>query len=836
MPENNETRELIESYLSSNSISYSELWFSVNFSGTVYHTANIIVNVSHIDTKRKTILLLAHYDSLSFDFRGRPYPKKAPGADDDLSGVMVLLYFLINMRKINSFGFSKNIIAVFLSGEENNYAGSQNILSFISNFTTIDAVIYVDEVGKEGSSLAIFHNGLFGLLESALRVKSTLLLPVKDINALRDTSFTGSGETIFLNHNISTLTLSELNYNNKDTHTEHDTLDKLSMDKIANATMFLSGIIIDYALNFPRNSSIVETWKHYFKGIGISIQDISSLKRSLEIDTLFLVDLPNTSILHHLRTLNVKKIVYLSKAAMLSSDVILGHKAVFIYDVKSNYTKPSLKYHPLLSNTSVNDLVFDFGIGFELGYGLDLLKFNNISLMKLTHNRANPVEIYFTPIKPANRLKKIFSNIVTWKTFDSYFYIVTDKNKIIAGNQLNISIYAKDPISWKPINTTAFLTVYTPLGDVVLSKNLIFSRGENINVSLYVKYPGVYLFQFEKNPSQEVVVQTLYVSPAVRYSIDYPEYTHQGDNILLNLSLLNLSNKTLSLTYFITNCKERTVNTGDFFLPLGETNMTLLSPEIWAWSNVTIEVRIESKQLFVALEHFTVLVTPGLSINVTSIDNLGQFETKNATISLISTFKDSGELLINVSGDFSASVSKRINSNSLQIAELPLTYHPKHPYDVGKKIAILSFYFNGHLVYRYTLDVNVVYSIWGFVLGFISPLFFLGLVGLLSIKRFTQPPHELVIENKWLSKVRKYSETIYLTRKEPAKKVLEMFTEKTAMKCKEGPFFTVYYNHTMIIVVKEHDTFYEIQCYSDSPSLVITTCLHLSIYAVPPRQ
>ncbi|MCD6485320.1 MAG: hypothetical protein J7L47_09465, partial [Candidatus Odinarchaeota archaeon] len=88
----------------------------------------------------------------------------------------------------------------------------------------------------------------------------------------------------------------------------------------------------------------------------------------------------------------------------------------------------------------------------------------------------------------------------------------------------------------------------------------------------------------------------------------------------------------------------------------------------------------------------------------------------------------------------------------------------------------------------------------------------------------------------WLRRTRKYSETIYLTKKDPAKKVLNLFIEKTGMESRKGPFFTVYYNPLMILVVREEETFYAVQCYSDDPKLVINTCLHFSIYAVPPRQ
>jgi len=218
MPGNNETRDLIESYLANIGISYSELWFSVNYSGKVYHTANIVVNVSQIDPTKETILLLAHYDSLSFDFRDRPYPEKAPGADDDLSGVIALLYFIKNMKAVKSLGFSKNVIAVFLSGEEDNYVGSRIILSLFSNITTIDSVIYIDEVGKAGTSLAIFYGNLINLLESTSRVNATLSLSIKDMKSPRDSSFVGCGESVFVEQNIPTLVLSETNYDNIDTH------------------------------------------------------------------------------------------------------------------------------------------------------------------------------------------------------------------------------------------------------------------------------------------------------------------------------------------------------------------------------------------------------------------------------------------------------------------------------------------------------------------------------------------------------------------------------------------------------------------------------------------
>jgi Zn-dependent M28 family amino/carboxypeptidase len=86
---------------------------------TSYYTENLIFPLYWNENNTETFVICAHYDHL-----GQQGAMYYPGADDNASGVAVLLELARLLAK-DSLIFSKNIQFVFFSGEEQGLYGSQ---------------------------------------------------------------------------------------------------------------------------------------------------------------------------------------------------------------------------------------------------------------------------------------------------------------------------------------------------------------------------------------------------------------------------------------------------------------------------------------------------------------------------------------------------------------------------------------------------------------------------------------------------------------------------------------------------------------------------------------
>jgi hypothetical protein len=104
---------------------------------TSYFTENLIVPVYWNENNTETIVICAHYDHL-----GQQDSVYYPGADDNASGVAVLLE-LANLLAQDSFTFSKNIQIVFFTAEEQGLFGSEYFVNF-SNYFQDNTVLCIN--------------------------------------------------------------------------------------------------------------------------------------------------------------------------------------------------------------------------------------------------------------------------------------------------------------------------------------------------------------------------------------------------------------------------------------------------------------------------------------------------------------------------------------------------------------------------------------------------------------------------------------------------------------------------------------------------------------------
>jgi len=126
-------------------------------------TRNIIGRL--VGSGRESILVGAHYDSL-------PAQGKAPGADDNASGVATLLSVARTLSR-TSIPLKRNIIFVAFSGEEQGLEGSTNFAHTLAPTMNIKGAIILDQDGNPGSDWGLIFESV-GQEKDKLRIIDTL--------------------------------------------------------------------------------------------------------------------------------------------------------------------------------------------------------------------------------------------------------------------------------------------------------------------------------------------------------------------------------------------------------------------------------------------------------------------------------------------------------------------------------------------------------------------------------------------------------------------------------------------------------------------------------------
>lgn len=138
---------------------------------------NVIATIEGTEKSDQIILPIAHFDSISDD----PKKKSAPGADDNASGVAVLLEIA---RILNDFPVKRTVILCFFSNEEVGRSGSKYAAQlFKSDGINIKAVLNLDVLGYNLPK-SLFQFG-------ALSTRSSLKNRMKSLYHAAKNSFAG---------------------------------------------------------------------------------------------------------------------------------------------------------------------------------------------------------------------------------------------------------------------------------------------------------------------------------------------------------------------------------------------------------------------------------------------------------------------------------------------------------------------------------------------------------------------------------------------------------------------------------------------------------------------
>ena len=224
-----------------------------------------------IDNKSdNTIIIGAHYDHLGFGSEGSLYrgEEKAihNGADDNASGVAVMLNLITKLKKANT---KNNYLFMAFSGEEMGLLGSNY---FVKNPTLdikkVNYMINMDMVGrlKADSTLAVYGVG------TSPRFKQSLMANNTQFNLIEKESGVGpSDHTSFYLNDIPVLHF--FTGQHEDYHKPSDDSDKLNYDGMEAISSYIFDLISDLdnagKLAFRKTKNESEEVPRFKVGLGV---------------------------------------------------------------------------------------------------------------------------------------------------------------------------------------------------------------------------------------------------------------------------------------------------------------------------------------------------------------------------------------------------------------------------------------------------------------------------------------------------------------------------------------------------------------------------------------
>jgi hypothetical protein len=213
-----------------------------------YHLKNIACNKP--GSTNNTIMISAHYDSRMEDINNGT--ARAPGADDNASGVSALLELA---RVISNVDLNHSIIFVLFSGEEQGKWGSTNYADYIDKTNVdLDLLVNLDMIGfsSQGTNdfLIEYDNG--NVVQGNDRFSQAIANYIKEKIA---TQYNNLNTTLGILQNTDYLPFEELGYTvigfhdngvimNPNNHKSTDTPDTLDYEYLTSVTKLTMATIL----------------------------------------------------------------------------------------------------------------------------------------------------------------------------------------------------------------------------------------------------------------------------------------------------------------------------------------------------------------------------------------------------------------------------------------------------------------------------------------------------------------------------------------------------------------------------------------------------------------
>ncbi len=246
---------------------HDEVKFDVNGDGTI--TGNNVIGFIN-NRAKNTVIIGAHYDHLGYGGEGSLYRDSIKaihnGADDNASGVAVLLNLAAKLKKKNT---SNNYLFITFSGEEMGLLGSNY---FVKN-PTIDTkkvsyMINMDMVGrlKKDSALAVYGTGTSPIFKQTLKSHNDNFKLIQ-----KESGVGPSDHTSFYLADIPVLHF--FTGQHEDYHKPGDDSEKLNYEGMETISKYIFNIITDLndngKLPFRKTKNESEETPRFKVGLGV---------------------------------------------------------------------------------------------------------------------------------------------------------------------------------------------------------------------------------------------------------------------------------------------------------------------------------------------------------------------------------------------------------------------------------------------------------------------------------------------------------------------------------------------------------------------------------------
>jgi hypothetical protein len=226
--------------------------FQMNFGGLVSNQRNVVATLPGSGTHPGLIVLMAHYDSRTYD--PADGIGRAPGATDNASGVAVLLEVA---RLMSSRTWNQTVMFVAFAGEEQGTFGSRHFVrNMMLDGRVIDAAINNDIVGGRPGIpyfLRVFapdpDTSNTRQLVRYMALVGSLYLPhfPLELQPVRDREGRFSDHMEFTNAGVAAVRLTESVEDFTIQHTGQDTWDRLDYDYLAHVTQLNLAVVASMA-------------------------------------------------------------------------------------------------------------------------------------------------------------------------------------------------------------------------------------------------------------------------------------------------------------------------------------------------------------------------------------------------------------------------------------------------------------------------------------------------------------------------------------------------------------------------------------------------------------
>lgn len=246
---------------------HDEVKFDVNGDGTI--TGNNVIGFIN-NRAKNTVIIGAHYDHLGYGGEGSLYRDSIKaihnGADDNASGVAVLLNLAAKLKKKNT---NNNYLFITFSGEEMGLLGSNY---FVKN-PTIDTkkvsyMINMDMVGrlKKDSALAVYGTGTSPIFKQTLKSHNDNFKLIQ-----KESGVGPSDHTSFYLADIPVLHF--FTGQHEDYHKPGDDSEKLNYEGMETISKYIFNIITDLndngKLPFRKTKNESEETPRFKVGLGV---------------------------------------------------------------------------------------------------------------------------------------------------------------------------------------------------------------------------------------------------------------------------------------------------------------------------------------------------------------------------------------------------------------------------------------------------------------------------------------------------------------------------------------------------------------------------------------